>query len=374
MQFLLVPKSEPYLQCQTLTRIFTLMNIDYIIVGQGISGSFLSWYLQKAGKSFIIIDEARPFSSSKVASGVINPVTGRRVVRTWEIETLMPFAVEAYKTLGKELNLHIIDQCNILDFHATPQMKMAFAERIVEEPFLQIPENENKYYQWFQPAFGVTEINPCWLIQLTNFLTAWRKKLIANNQLLETYFDIADCEISTDGVLYKDISASKIIFCDGTAGFENNYFNLLPYARNKGQALIVSIPDLPTTHIFKQGINIVPWQDGLFWVGSSYEWDFADLFPSADFKEKVTAQLNNWLKLPYQIIDHIAGERPANMERRPFVGLHPLMPSVGILNGMGTKGCSLAPYFAQQLSNHLVSGASIHPQADVQRFRKILSR
>jgi glycine/D-amino acid oxidase-like deaminating enzyme len=350
------------------------MSIDYIIVGQGICGSFLSWYLQKAGKSFIVIDEAKPFSSSKVASGVINPVTGRRVVRTWEIETMMPFAVEAYKAISEELNVNLIDQCNILDFHATPQMKMAFAERIVEEPFLQIPENENQYYQWFQPAFGVTEINPCWLIQLNSLLTAWRKKLAANNQLLAMHFDITHCNISAESISYKAIKASKIIFCDGTAGFENKYFGLLPYAHNKGQALIVSIPDLPSTHIFKQGINIVPWQDELFWVGSSYERDFVDLQPSVDFKEKTTAQLNHWLKLPYQIIDHIAGERPANMERRPFVGLHPLLPSVGILNGMGTKGCSLAPYFANQLSNHLVTGASIHPQAHVQRFRKILSR
>jgi glycine/D-amino acid oxidase-like deaminating enzyme len=350
------------------------MTTDYIIIGQGICGSFLSWYLQKAGKSCMVIDVAKSSSSSKVASGVINPVTGRRVVRTWEIETIMPFAVDAYKALGEELNEHFIDQCNILDFHATPQMKMAFAERIVDEPFLQIPENENQFYQWFQPLFGVTEINPCWLIQLNSLLSAWRKKLAANNQLLTTHFDIVDCTITTDRIHYKDITASAIIFCDGTAGFNNPYFRILPYAHNKGQAIIAAIPDLPTTHIFKQGINIVPWQDGLFWVGSSYEREFTDLAPTQDFKEKITAQLNHWLKLPYQIIDHIAGERPANMERRPFVGLHPLMPSVGILNGVGTKGCSLAPYFAKQLTDHLVSGTPIHPQADVQRFRKILSR
>ncbi|WP_204350978.1 FAD-dependent oxidoreductase, partial [Serratia marcescens] len=74
---------------------------------------------------------------------------------------------------------------------------------------------------------------------------------------------------------------------------------------------------------FKQGINIVPWQDGLFWIGSSYEWDFTTLAPTIDFKEKVENQLKQWLKLPFTIVDHIAGERPANMERRPFVGLHP---------------------------------------------------
>jgi hypothetical protein len=41
---------------------------------------------------------------------------------------------------------------------------------------------------------------------------------------------------------------------------------------------------------------------------------------------------------------------------------------------MGTKGCSLAPYFAHELVEHLVHGKPINPLADVQRFKNILSR
>jgi len=66
--------------------------------------------------------------------------------------------------------------------------------------------------------------------------------------------------------------------------------------------------------------------------------------------------------------------RPATLERRPFVGLHPLYPNVGILNGMGTKGCSLAPFFAKQLTGLLVSNTAIEPDADIKRFSRILSK
>ena len=72
------------------------MQVDYIIVGQGLCGSFLSWNLMKAGKKVLVIDESKPNSSSKVASGVINPITGRRLVRTWDIETLLPYSLQAY--------------------------------------------------------------------------------------------------------------------------------------------------------------------------------------------------------------------------------------------------------------------------------------
>jgi len=62
------------------------------------------------------------------------------------------------------------------------------------------------------------------------------------------------------------------------------------------------------------------------------------------------------------------------LERRPFVGLHPANPKVGILNGMGTKGCSLAPYFAKQLAEQLIFDKPISAEANINRFTKILMR
>ena len=351
------------------------MQFDYLIIGQGLAGSFLSWNLTKAGKQILVIDESRPFTASKVASGVINPVTGRRMVRTWEIEKLMPFAVDAYTQFGKELDTALISQCNIIDFHPTPQMKLAFLERLPEETqYLRLPEDEQTWRDHFRYDFGFGETVPCWLVNINPMLNGWRKKLEQTGSLLQEGFEWGHCTIKENSVQYKEHRAEKIFFCEGVAGFDNPYFHMLPYAKNKGEALIVEIPGLPRNNIFKQGLNIVPWQDELFWVGSSYDWNFTDTAPSLHFREKTIQQLSHWLKHPFKVIDHLASERPANMERRPFAGLHPTMPSVGILNGMGTKGCTLAPYFASQLTNFLVRGISIEPLADVRRFSRILSR
>lgn len=351
------------------------MNVDYLIVGQGICGTFLSHELIKAGKTVLVIDENKPFSSTKVASGVINPITGRRMVRTWEIEKLMPYAVEAYKAFGDELHVPLIRQCNILDFHPTPQMVLAFAEgQPIEKEYLRIPDNPERWKDYFNFDFSIGEINPCWLIDLATMLSEWRTRLQSMNALSEEVFRWEDCKVADDHITYQNITAQKIIFCEGVAGFDNPYFNLLPYARNKGQALIVRVPGLPRTNIFKQGIVMVPWQEDLFWIGSTYEWNFTDIHPTADYRIKSEAQLRHWLKLPFETVDHIASERPANMERRPFVGLHPVTASVGVFNGMGTKGCSLAPYFSREFANYLIHGSPIHPQADVRRFSKILSR
>lgn len=352
-----------------------MTQVDYLIIGQGICGTMLSWNLMKAGKSVMVVDEAKPYTASKVASGVINPVTGRRIVRTWEIEKIMPLAVKAYKQLEIDLDVSLIRQTNILDFHPTPQMMLAFADRLPEEPtYLRTPDNPDQFRSYFDFHFGVGEINPCWLIDINTLLERWRNKLKQQHALLEQRFEWKDCVVTNDQVTYAGITASAIICCEGAAGLQNPYFQLLPYALNKGEAMIAEIEDLPDSNIYKQGINLVPWKDGLWWIGSTYEWNFTNTDPTTNFREKTEMQLKHWLKLPYHIVDHIASVRPANVERRPFIGLHPLHTSVGVFNGMGTKGCSLAPFFATAFCNFLLEKTPLTPEADISRFTRILSR
>lgn len=348
--------------------------LDFLIIGQGLCGTLLSYFLLKGGKKILIIDENKPFTASKVASGVINPVTGRRIVRTWRIEELLPFAMNTYTALGSEVEATLVTQINVLDFHPSLQMKEAFEKRLAEEPEYLHKTKDFNWKRYFNYHFDIGEISPCLLVEINTMLTTWRKKLLSQNSMINEVFNWNDCRVYDDHIIYKNITAKKVICCDGIAGTDSPYFRNLPYAPNKGEAVIANIPGLPRKNIYKQGITIVPWKDDLFWIGSSYEWDFADELPTAAFKEKVSRQLQYWLKIPFEIVDHIASVRPANMERRPFVGVHPRFTSVGILNGMGAKGCSLAPFFAKQLADFLLEGKTIYPDADVKRFERILER
>lgn len=351
-----------------------IVQTDYIIVGQGIAGTLLSYHLLKAGKQVIVFDEYRADTASRVASGVINPVTGRRIVKTWMIDELLPFAEDTYTQMGELLGAELFSNVNMLSFHATEQMRNAWDERICEaEDYLQRVNNPQEYAVWFEFMHGIGITNPCLLIDLKQLLGKWRAYLIGKNMLIEQKFDIQNCEVRENGVTYDDISADKIIFCDGVSGFQTPYFKRLPFALNKGEALIVDIPDLPRENIYKQGISIVPMSEGLFWVGSSFEWDYQNEYPSKSFRDKTEYQLKSWLKLPYTIQDHISSVRPGSIERRPFVGMHPYYKNIGIMNGMGTKGCSLAPCFSAQFARYLTENQPITPEADVARFAKILS-
>ena len=351
------------------------MVVDYLIIGQGISGTWLSYYLQKASKSFIVIDNDQPNSASRVAAGIINPVTGRRIVKTWMIDELLSFLIPAYEEVGNELNIKAIEKKSLIDFHPTPQMKIAFDERVKENAGLLFhPKDEWQYQDIFNYDFGFGEVNPCYVVNLKGILPAWRKKLLSNNHLLEEDFEITKLKQADAAINYKNIKAEKIIFCDGIHSSQNPFLKNLPFALNKGEALLIESPGIPSTHIFKKGMMLTSIQKDFFWLGSNYLWEFPDNQPTEQFRKQSELLLRSWLKIPFKIVDHKASVRPANIERRPFVGFHPTYKNIGILNGMGTKGCSLAPFFAKQLTAHLIDGDQILPEADINRFSKILMR
>ena len=129
--------------------------------------------------------------------------------------------------------------------------------------------------------------------------------------------------LNEQGVQWKNIIAEKIIFCDGLNTMNNPYFKALPFVPNKGEALIVEIKDLPNQAIYKNNMTIVPWKDQLFWVGSNYDWEFTDTKPSIDFRNKMEMALRQLLKIPFNVVDHIAGIRPAECYRTNFCGKQP---------------------------------------------------
>jgi hypothetical protein len=205
-------------------------------------------------------------------------------------------------------------------------------------------------------------------------LTAWRGWLIEQRLLSESVFDISQLQVNGPEIVYAGNQPRYIIFCDGKTSAQNPYFNKLPFALNKGEGMLVEIKGLPAGQSYKMGMSLIPYRKDVFWLGSSYEWSYTDEQPSENFRNSAENWLKSFLKCPYRILEHFSAIRPATLERRPFVGFHPLYRQIGILNGLGTKGCSLSPYFGKQLADQITGQGIIDPLADIIRFEKLLSR
>ncbi|MBO9620069.1 MAG: FAD-binding oxidoreductase [Niabella sp.] len=347
-----------------------------IIVGQGISGTFLSWFCYTTGIDFVVIDAAKENAASRVAAGIINPVTGRRVVKVWLDDILLPFAEKAYTAIGNFLGINAITTTSIIEFFPNPFMRESFLKRLSQkEDYIRLLDDDQPLSPCFNFEFGAGSIEPAYIVNMTALLPTWRNFLKAEQRLIETTFEHAALKISAAGVQYESHQADAIIFCDGVASAANPYFSLLPFALNKGEALLIEAPDLPAGHLYKKSLLLAPMPErGLFWAGTNHIWEFDNENPTKAFYETTAATLKQWLKVPFKIIDHKAALRPATVERRPFAGFHPVYKNVGILNGMGTKGCSLAPYFAHQLVENITGDQPLLKEVDIARFQRILSR
>jgi glycine/D-amino acid oxidase-like deaminating enzyme len=343
--------------------------VDVLVIGHGICGAWLGYFLEKAGISFHVIDEEKENTASRIASGVINPVTGRRLVKTWMIDALLPFCRDAYASAARETGIELFRQLPLIDFHSNQQRKKIFAQRQEEgEKYLRSDIEDVSWAENFNTQEGYGIIDPCMLVNMRAFIDARKKHLVEQHQFTSDVFDAAALEIEKEYITYQARKYKKIIFCDGVQGFSLPWFANLPFANCKGEVLWIQIPELPSSYLFKKSITLVPWEKDIFWAGSSYEWSFEDLGPTALYRERCVGLLKNWLKYPFHVVDHKAAVRPATLERRPIVGFHPLHPTIGLLNGMGTKGCSLAPYFARSLTENLLHAAPLHPEADITRF------
>jgi glycine/D-amino acid oxidase-like deaminating enzyme len=348
-----------------------LPKVDFLIVGQGIAGTLLSYELLCAGKSVLVLDNNDTRRSSLVAGAVINPMAGKHWTPSKDADVLITKAISSYHDLERLLSSNILKKTDLYVFHEQEKEKNLFDEKQQQFPgYFANVDQEEKSDSYFNAPFGLGKIEGLWLIDAMCLLQQWKGYLQQKQAYIQESFDHTALQLHDDKVLYNDIEANKIIFCEGAFAAENPFFKNLPFTRNRGEALLLDIPGLPQEHIYHRKLRLVPRSDGLFWCGSNYTWNFKNLHPDEQWKEDAIAELNSWLKLPFAIKDHIVAQRPTTAGQIPFIGTHPKHKVVAIFNGLGTRGFSSGPYWASAFSDVLTGKNSAILNYDGVRFNR----
>jgi glycine/D-amino acid oxidase-like deaminating enzyme len=140
---------------------------------------------------------------------------------------------------------------------------------------------------------------------------------------------------------------------------------------NKGEALIVSMPEWKYPQIIKDEVYVIPLQKrGTYWVGSYYIPGETNPMPSTLGKEQLLGSIRKMYKGSLEVLSHMAGIRPTVDDRRPIVGPFPNRPNEYLFNGMGTKGTSLAPFWAEQLLSHILNDLPLPKEVLPARYLK----
>lgn len=343
---------------------------DFLIVGQGIAGTLLSFELRKLGKSILVIDAPNPFKASLVAGAVLNPMAGKHWSPSPNAELFLSKAEETYKTLESRLNVAILKEANLHVFHETMEKRKHFEKQQKVYPeYLSSIDKEDLAY--FNAPYGQGLIQGISVVDAETLLAAFQKYLIAENAFLADVFDEALLEAAENCVRYKHIQASKIIYCNGVLAMDSLFFKQLPFTKNRGDVLILDIPGLPEHAVYHQTLRLVPKGNQQFWCGSNYEWNFENLLPNENWRRASEQALNQWLKIPFEVKNHIVAQRPTTAGQNPLLGLHPRYNHVAIFNGLGTRGFSSGPYWASEMAKLLTQPEYQIPNYNID-FRKWL--
>ena len=122
--------------------------------------------------------------------------------------------------------------------------------------------------------------------------------------------------------------------------------------------------------IVNRGVYAVPVnQNGLWRVGATYSW--TDQAPGITdiARDELTSKLNDLVSFNYKVLDQEWGIRPTTHDRRPILGRHPEHKVLYILNGMGPKGVSLAPYFSEILLQSIENHQSLNKDVNIERYK-----
>ncbi|QRR03929.1 NAD(P)/FAD-dependent oxidoreductase [Dyadobacter sandarakinus] len=350
---------------------------DYLIIGQGIGGTCLAWHLHRAGKSFRIVHDSTAPSSSRVAAGIFNPLTGKKLVKTWLADELFPYASRFYQDIERQLGVKFYYEMPVFRPFRSVEEQNSYIAQTAEPgiaPYVDAAKPPLAMREYVQSELGGLTVTRSGWVDLPVFLDHSKAFFEQSGCYTEGSFELTDLEVQPQKVLWKGNVFQKVIFSRGFFEVGNGFFDWLPFAPVKGQILEIET-DMPSEpYIINQGIFMLPLDKHRSKAGATYSWDPLDWATTPEAREELEGKLRLLLRGRYRVTAQLAGVRPSVKDRRPLIGVHPEQDNICIFNGLGTKGVTLAPYFADQFVAHLEHGKELNPLVNIKRYFSLYFR
>lgn len=348
------------------------MKTDYLVVGFGLAGMAFAAELEKANKSFVVIDD-NPNLSSRVVGGMYNPIILKRFTPAWRAHEMWQCALPFYENLEKKFNKKYIFPFNIRRILQSVEEQnnwVVSSDKAVMSEYM-IPNIVHDSVEGIEAPFGYGVLNNVGRVAGETLLADYEAYLTEKDLLRNQKFDYDQLIVDSKKVQYEDIEANQVVFSEGAYFHQNPYFNYLPMREAKGEMLVLEIPDLAIDFTIKSSVFMVPFGGNIYVVGATYNWEDKTFEPTGEAKEELEQKMKRFLKLPYKILDTKVGLRPTIKDRRPLIGKHPQHPNLAILNGLGTRGVIIAPAIAKELLEHLENNTAIHAEMNINRYANL---
>lgn len=345
------------------------MQIDYIIVGLGLAGIAFAEELKKQGRSFIVFEDSSQ-NSSLVAGGMYNPVILKRFTAVWNAKEQLEVALPFYKGLENDLNKkyqYSIDIYRVFKSIEEQNNWFEASDKLLLKDSM-IPKIIKNKNQFIKAPFDFGKLTHTGRIDVNLLAKDYRNSLKNSNKLREEQFKYDEIIFDRNRVIYQNLNAKHIVFCEGFGLKENPFFNDLPMREAKGELITIYAPDLKVGFMIKSSVFVLPIGDDLYKVGATFNWVDKTKLPTQDGKNELEFKLSSVINCDYEIVNHTAGIRPTIIDRRPLLGIHKKHKQLAILNGLGTRGVMIAPLMAKKLFQNIENRVPLEKEINISRF------
>jgi glycine oxidase len=328
-----------------------MINVDAIIVGQGIAGSTAAWTLHRHGYSVCIVDQRPTITASSIAAGLITPITGKRYVKSSDFEPHWSVAQEFYRDVQSLTGTSFFQRQTILRLFKDAADQEFFQSRRLEkyQQEIALQTSSNGQVTGFEMEGG--------RLRCSEYLEATRAFFQSQDSILDRLVEGPhEIEHSESRVTLPaaDVAAHVMIWCIGDWQRKQPPFPEIPDSPCRGDILRLKIPEYEEQRVVSSGVWLAPEPDGTFVAGSTYDWEHLSNEPRESGRRKILGQLRAIVNQPVEVLQHEAAVRPAMKTARPVWQTHPQQPRIAALNGLGARGALWAPLQAAELLQHLI--------------------
>ena len=334
------------------------MEVDFLLIGQGIAGSSLAYYLIQKGNRVLVVDREDLDSSSRVAAGLITPLTGRGINPAWRQAEYLPKAVRHYRHLENESGESFYHDQAVRRILLSSKEQVKWQKKAQNQA--DWGEECDTSDDIVNSSFGAIKMKHGAWLDTKSYLRVIRGFLLSKSAYRVDDFSEDELQLNESGVLWRGIKAKKVIFCQGAYGLSggnsvSSWFANIPHRSAKGEILSLRIKGFPSNIRYHANGWLAPRDGGVWKAGATYEWSQLDTKQTDAGELEVLQKIKSILPddSKVEVVGHEAGIRPIIRSSRPVIGLHHEFAQIGFFNGLGSKGALMAPATAEHFASYL---------------------
>jgi glycine/D-amino acid oxidase-like deaminating enzyme len=346
------------------------MKIDFLIMGQGLSGSLLALELIRRQRRVVVVDNGRE-SASQVSAGLINPVTGMRLVKAADIDQLISEARRYYRLLSDDFRQIFFQEKTMLRIFRNQAERDQALLRLNDpgyRDYLGELHPPGRQDIGFKAPFGFLEQKHTGHVLTRSLLECLKSFFVEQSCYRLAEMDYRDIELSPV-LKWQDLYPERIVFCEGYRAAANPWFSWLPFQPAKGEILTLEHQTALPDRIVNFGHWLIPQGSGRIRLGATFDRSRQDTVSTESGKNELLSALGRIApNLSVQVVDHRANVRTGTLDKLPFIGLHPKFRQLAVFNGFGARGSLSIPAYSRQLADFLLKDIPVSQRCDIRRY------